>query len=148
MMNNAFKPTIKKKFFNLLESCLRRSKCTLAMSDSSNAEYERILAQAAEYHKKALWQEKFRALQEALVVSERPGFPQAALCKQHIFYDMAGIWRRLGQYTRAKEMLKESLDSSPDATSLFRASVLGEYRLVYRLAMLFTFNANFNLIIR
>ena len=85
-----------------------------------------LRVKADDYHKKALWQEKLRLLQEALAICEEPGFPEAEARRQELFYDVAGIWRRLGQYDRAKKMLQQSLEAFPGASSSFKASILGK----------------------
>ena len=95
------------------------------MAPDSVQDYQKLMVKANEYHKKALWQEKLRLLQEALAVCDGPGFPEADARRQELFYDVAGIWRRLGQYDRAKQMLQQSLDAFPGASSSFRASILG-----------------------
>ena len=85
-----------------------------------------LRVKADDYHKKALWQEKLRLLQEALAICEEPGFPEAEARRQELFYDVAGIRRRLGQYDRAKKMLQQSLEAFPGASSSFKASILGK----------------------
>lgn len=96
------------------------------MAPDSVQEYQKLIVRANDYHKKALWQEKLRLLQEALAICEEPDFPEAEARRQELFYDVAGIWRRLGQYDRAKKWLQQSLEAFPGANPSFRASVLGE----------------------
>lgn len=107
------------------------------MAGSSVEEYQRLINRANEYHKQALWQEKLRLLQEALFICEDPAFPEADRRKQELLFDVAGIWRRLGQYDRAEKTLQQSLDAYTSPTSSFRASVLGkkltETMEIYRL---------------
>ncbi|KAH8126941.1 hypothetical protein FP744_10007668 [Trichoderma asperellum] len=102
------------------------------MARSSVEEYQRLINRANEYHKQALWQEKLRLLQEALFICEDSEFPEADRRKQELFFDVAGIWRRLGQYDRAEKMLQQSLGAYKNPTSSFRASVLGELGLMAR----------------
>lgn len=88
--------------------------------------YGKLIASANDYHRQAQWEEKLRVLQEALVICEEPDFPgNRNESKQSILYDAAGIWRRLGQYDRAKDTLKLALDAYPAANPSFKASVKG-----------------------
>lgn len=96
------------------------------MAPSSVEEYQRLINRANEYHKQALWQEKLRLLQEALLICEDPAFPEADRRKQELLFDVAGIWRRLGQYDRAEKTLQQSLEAYASPTSSFRASVMGK----------------------
>lgn len=96
------------------------------------ARYQRLLAGANDYHKRALWQEKLRLLQEALTLCEDPEFPDADVRRQELLFDLGGIWRRLGQYERAEEVLKQSLDVCSDTGPLKRAAILGELAVVFR----------------
>ena len=82
------------------------------------------MLKANDYHKKALWQEKLRVLQDALAICDEARFPDVERRRQSLRFDVAGIWRRLGQYSRAEEVLRP-LAVLPDATSSFKASVLG-----------------------
>jgi tetratricopeptide (TPR) repeat protein len=95
------------------------------MARSSVGKYQRLIIRANEYHKQALWQEKLRLLQEALFICEDANFPEADRRKQEILFDVAGIWRRLGQYGRAEKTLQQSLDAYKSPTASFKASVLG-----------------------
>ncbi|PON27654.1 hypothetical protein TGAM01_v203421 [Trichoderma gamsii] len=102
------------------------------MAGNSVEEYQRLINRANEYHKQALWQEKLRLLQEALFICEEPAFPEADRRKQELLFDVAGIWRRLGQYDRAEKTLQQSLEAYASPTSSFRASVLGELGVMAR----------------
>ncbi|USP73293.1 glycoside hydrolase family 47 protein [Curvularia clavata] len=79
----------------------------------------------------ALWQEKLRVLQDALAICDEADLPDVEQRRQSLYFDVAGIWRRLGQYSRAEETLKP-LAVLPGATSAFKASVLGELGVMAR----------------
>ncbi|KAK1246400.1 hypothetical protein MKX08_000202 [Trichoderma sp. CBMAI-0020] len=102
------------------------------MAANTVDEYRRLVYRANEYHKQALWQEKLRLLQEALFICESPAFPEADRRKQKLLFDVAGIWRRLGQYDRAEKTLQQSLEAYASPSSSFRASVIGELGLMAR----------------
>ncbi|KAK4552907.1 hypothetical protein LTR86_010039 [Recurvomyces mirabilis] len=102
------------------------------MTNSDLAEWQDLMGKAAEYHKKALWQEKLRCLQEAQVLCERPGFPDATARRQDILFDLGAMRRRLGQYGHAEVLLNQALDAFPDAEPLKRAYILGELSVVLR----------------
>lgn len=95
------------------------------MTSKLTQHYEVLMVKANEYHRKALWQEKLRIIQEGLALCDDPDFPEGQRRKQELYYEVAGIWRRLGQYDRAEKMLQRSLDAFFGASLLFRASVLG-----------------------
>ena len=88
--------------------------------------FEKLIVRANDYHKRALWQEKLRLLQEALGLCDTPGFPRAQPRRQELYCDIAGIYRRLGQYERAQAKLQESLEAFPGASLSFKASVIGK----------------------
>ena len=100
------------------------------MTSNPMQEYQDLMVKANDYHRKALWQEKLRVLQEALAMCEESDFVDVDERKQGLYYDVAGIWRRLGQYDRAEKMLHQSLDAFSGATSSFKASVLGKHPFV------------------
>ena len=101
------------------------------MTHSFQQEYEALMLKANDYHKKALWQEKLRVLQDALAICDEADFPDVEQRRQSLHFDVAGIWRRLGQYSRAEKTLKP-LAVLTGATSAFKASVLGEVTRVRR----------------
>ncbi|RYN31603.1 hypothetical protein AA0115_g4010 [Alternaria tenuissima] len=101
------------------------------MTSGFEQEYQALMLKANDYHKKALWQEKLRVLQDALAICDEARFPDVERRRQSLRFDVAGIWRRLGQYSRAEEVLRP-LAVLPDATSSFKASVLGELGVMAR----------------
>lgn len=90
-------------------------------------QYQRLMVNANDYHRTAQWQEKLRSLQEALALCEEADFPDASAKRQGLLFDVAGVWRRWGQYDKARQTLQESLDAYPGARSSFKASVLGRH---------------------
>ena len=94
------------------------------MAPGFEEEYQALMLKANDYHKKALWQEKLRVLQDALAICDEADFPDVDQRRRSLHFDVAGIWRRLGQYSRAEETLRP-LAVQPGATSSFKASVLG-----------------------
>ena len=101
------------------------------MKSDSVLEYQKVMIKANQYHKKALWQEKLRLLQEALALCDEPDFPEADARRQELLYGLGGIRRRLGQYDQAEQMLQQSLQAFPTASPLKRASILGELGVVF-----------------
>jgi hypothetical protein len=99
------------------------------MAPGSDQEYQALMLKANDYHKKALWQEKLRVLQDALAICNEADFPDVDQRRQSLHFDVAGIWRRLGQYSRAEETL-QPLAVLPGATSSFKASVFGIYSFI------------------
>ena len=108
--------------------CNSRKALLVTMTHGFQQQYEALMLKANDYHKKALWQEKLRVLQDALAVCDEADFSDVEQRRQSLCFDVAGIWRRLGQYSRAEETLKP-LAVLPSATSAFKASVLGGYQV-------------------
>lgn len=102
------------------------------MATDAEGEFLEFKHKADEYHKNALWQEKLRALQDALAICEEADFPNAQLRRQQVLYEIGGIRRRFGQHDQAVETLDRALAAHPAASPKERACVLGELGVVYR----------------
>ena len=90
------------------------------------ARYEKLIAAANEYHAKGSWQEKLNALQQAIVETQAPEFPNGDKYRYTPRFELGTVYRRFGQFERVEHEYQSLLDEFPMADPTFRASVSGE----------------------
>jgi tetratricopeptide (TPR) repeat protein len=90
------------------------------------ARYEKLIAAANEYHAKGSWQEKLNALQQAIVETQAPGFPNDDKYRYTTRFELGTVYRRFGQFERAEHEYQSLLDEFPTADPTFQASVFGK----------------------